>query len=202
MGAEEFHEWLARALSTPDSESFGALLEEFGDWLALLARVELDRRLRAKLDPEDLVQQVFLGAIRDRTAFRGRSRAEFAAWLRGILAHVVANEVRRYRGAQGRDMRLEKSIDDSLATSSGRLQIALVADGTSPSNRMARDDEGIALARALRRLPAEYREVIILRGLEDLPHEEVATRLGKSSGAARMLWLRAVAALKRELPSP
>ena len=202
MEAAEFDERLARAIGSQDADGFGALLEEFRDWLSLLARLELDRRLRSKLDPEDLVQQVFLGAFRDRVAFRGRARAEFAAWLRGILAHVLSNEVRRYRGTQGRDVSIERSIDDSLATSSGRLHIDIVGDGTSPSNRMAREDDAIALARVLRRLPEDYREVIILRGLEGLPHEEVAAWIGRSSGAARMLWLRALAALRRELESP
>lgn len=104
MAAEEFDERLARAIGSQDADGFGALLEEFREWLSLLARLELDRRLRSKLDPEDLVQQIFLGAFRDRAAFRGRARAEFAAWLRGILAHVISNEVRRYRGTHGRDV--------------------------------------------------------------------------------------------------
>jgi RNA polymerase sigma-70 factor (ECF subfamily) len=199
MGAEEFEDRLVRAMNGENSDGFGALLEEFRDWLALLARLELDRRLQAKLDPEDLVQQVFLGAFRDRATFRGRARAQFAAWLRGILAHVVANEVRRYRGTRGRDISIERSIDEALAQSSGSLRFDIVADGTSPSGQVAREDDAIALARALRRLPDDYREIIILRGLQGRTHEDVAKRLGRSSGAVRMLWLRALGELKREL---
>jgi RNA polymerase sigma-70 factor, ECF subfamily len=41
--------------------------------------------------------------------------------------------------------------------------------------------------------------VIILRNLEDLPHEEVARRMNRSPGAVRMLWLRALAQLRDEL---
>jgi RNA polymerase sigma-70 factor (ECF subfamily) len=55
----------------------------------------------------------------------------------------------------------------------------------------------VILADALARLPADYREVIILRNLEQLPFEEIGQRLGRSSGAARMLWARALEKLSR-----
>ena len=52
------------------------------------------------------------------------------------------------------------------------------------------------LADVLARLPADHREVIILRTLEGLPHEEVARRMGRTPGAVRMLWVRALAGLR------
>ena len=55
------------------------------------------------------------------------------------------------------------------------------------------------LAEALSRLPEDYREVIVLRNLEGLSHEEVAARMGRGIGAVRMLWLRALSRLRREL---
>ena len=55
------------------------------------------------------------------------------------------------------------------------------------------------LADVLARLPDDYREVIVLRNLEGLSHEEAARRMGRSVGAVRMLWVRALARLRREL---
>ena len=55
------------------------------------------------------------------------------------------------------------------------------------------------LAEVLARLPNDYREVIVLRKLEELSHEEVARRMGRGIGAARMLWVRALSRLRREL---
>jgi DNA-directed RNA polymerase specialized sigma24 family protein len=49
-------------------------------------------------------------------------------------------------------------------------------------------------------IPADYQEVIVLRNLQELPHEEVARRMGRSIGAVRMLWVRALAQLRAELP--
>jgi RNA polymerase sigma-70 factor (ECF subfamily) len=57
----------------------------------------------------------------------------------------------------------------------------------------------VLLAAALSRLPEDYREVIVLRNLEGLSHEEVAARMGRAAGAVRMLWLRALSCLRREL---
>jgi RNA polymerase sigma-70 factor (ECF subfamily) len=56
----------------------------------------------------------------------------------------------------------------------------------------------VRLAKLLERLPADYREVIVLRSLEELPYEEVASRMGRSAGAVRVLWVRALARLRDE----
>ena len=57
----------------------------------------------------------------------------------------------------------------------------------------------LRLADALARLPADYAEIILLRNVEGLPHEEVARRMGRGVGAVRMLWVRALARLRQEL---
>ena len=49
------------------------------------------------------------------------------------------------------------------------------------------------------RLPADYAEVILLRNIEGLSHDEIALRMGRGSGAVRMLWVRALARLRQEL---
>jgi len=57
----------------------------------------------------------------------------------------------------------------------------------------------VLLADVLARLPDDYREVIILRHLEGLSHDEISRRLNRSPGAVRMLWVRALAHLKSQL---
>src|SRR5262249_58198525 len=79
-------------------------LARYRPWLVLLARLQLSRRLGAKLDASDAAQQALLEACRTFPQFRGTTEAELTAWLRAILAHVLAGGVRRSAGSQGRDL--------------------------------------------------------------------------------------------------
>jgi RNA polymerase sigma-70 factor (ECF subfamily) len=185
--------------TTGDKAVAIAELERHRSWLGLLARLQIDARFRAKFDPSDIVQQTLLEAVRDWPQFRGGTEAELAAWLRQILAHVLLHEVRRYGGAQRRDIGREVSLEEALAESSRRLGAALAAPGSSPSACAGRHELELRLADALARLPADYAEIILLRNVEGLPHEEVARRMGRGVGAVRMLWVRALARLRQEL---
>jgi RNA polymerase sigma-70 factor, ECF subfamily len=180
-------------------EARNELLEHFQPWLRMLARTQMESRLQAKFDPSDVVQQTLMAAVRDLPQFRGKTEAEFTAWLRQILAHALAHEIRRYRGTQKRNADREVSLEQQLAASSQRFGDLLAASGTSPSQKAVHAEREIRLAQVLERLPDDYREVIVLRHLEGLSHEAVAERMGRNSGAVRMLWVRALARLRAEL---
>jgi len=182
-----------------DRAAAGELLQRYADWLRLLARLQIDRGLQAKLDASDVAQQALLEACRALPQFRGSTEAELAAWLRSILANVLAHEVRRYAGTEGRDVSREVSLDAELAESSRRLQGVLADTGPSPSAQAAQHEQEVRLAEVLARLPDDYREVIVLRNLEGLSHEEVAQRMGRGAGAVRMLWVRALSRLRQEM---
>lgn len=72
----------------------------------------------------------------------------------------------------------------------------LVAATSSPSHRASRREQAVLLAAALERLPANYREVIILRNLEGLNFEEVGKRMGRSQASVQKLWMRALAGMR------
>jgi RNA polymerase sigma-70 factor, ECF subfamily len=163
-----------------------AALERYRSWLGLLARLQVEPRFRAKFDPSDIVQQTMLEAVRDWPKFRGATDAELTAWLRQILAHVLQHEMRRY-GVPRRDLGRELSLEAAIAESSRRLGDALAAPGSSPSEHAGRQELELRLADALSRLPADYAEVILLRNVESLPHEEVARRMGRGTGAVRIV---------------
>src|SRR5688572_25990426 len=97
-----------------DQGVLGALLERYRRYLTLLARLEIGRHLRSKLDASDVVQETFLEAHRHFVGFAGGSEGQLIRWLRQILATTLANQVRRYLGTQGRDARLEQQLADEL----------------------------------------------------------------------------------------
>src|SRR5215831_5972747 len=104
-----------------DSQALGQLLELYRNYLGLLARLEIGRRLQGKVDDSDLVQDTFLQAHRHFAGFRGTTEAELVSWLRQILADVVGKLVHRFYGTQRRDVRLERDLAAEMDRSSRAL---------------------------------------------------------------------------------
>jgi RNA polymerase sigma-70 factor (ECF subfamily) len=182
-----------------DTQALGQLLESYRGYLTVLARVQIGRRLQGKVDAADVVQDVYLGAYRDFTQFRGTTEKEFIGWLRQILACILANLVRHYQGTQRRDVRLERQLTIELDQSSQALDRGLVAAQSSPSQQAVRREQSVLLAEALARLPEPLRDLLILRHLEGLTFPEVAEHLGRTLDSVKKQWPRALASLRRVL---
>jgi RNA polymerase sigma-70 factor (ECF subfamily) len=192
-------EALLTAARQEGEPALGRLLERYRAYLSLLARAQIGRHLRRRVDDSDVVQETFLAAHRDFASFRGTTEAELVAWLRNILAARLADLVRRHVKAKARDVRLQQSLAGDLDRSSQALAFALAARGPSPSQEAARRELGVLLADAIQALPADYREVIVMRHLEGLPFAEVAARLGRSVDSVEKLWVRGLARLRQRL---
>jgi RNA polymerase sigma-70 factor (ECF subfamily) len=188
---------LAKAGSGP---ALSRLLDRHRGALEVQARLQVGRRLRAKLDFEDLMQELSLEAHRDIAQFRGRSEGEFVCWLRKVFATILSNQVRRYLGTRRRDIRREQPIaagrDD---TSRAVIDRRLVAPQSSPSQQASRRERAELLAGALDTLPETYREVIVLRNIEGLSFSDVAARMGRTEDSVKNIWLRALSRLRRML---
>lgn len=181
-----------------DDSARAQLFDRYRHYLKLLADVQLGRRLRAKCEASDLVQQTLLEAHRDFSRFTGQHEGELLAWLRRILAHNLCNEA-RYHAAQQRAATREVSLEQvqsGLDNSSLTLGRCLAADTPTPSACAVQHEDAVCLAEALARLPQDYQTVILLRIFEARPAEEVAQRMNRSAGAIRMLQLRALHALR------
>lgn len=148
------------------SSALGKLLESYRNYLTLLARVQVGRRLRSKADPADLAQEVFLEAHRSFGRFWGGSEPELVAWLRQILARRLAHLLRRYLGTRQRDVRLERELVSDLDKSSQLICESLPSPLSTPSQQAVRNELAVLLADALARLPKDYRDAIVLRQLE------------------------------------
>ena len=195
---------LRRLIEQARREQPGALdrlLDSYRNYLRLLARTGIDGALRRKADPSDLVQDALLKAALRFGQFRGRSDAELAGWLRQILARCLADFLRRYRTG-GRRVAREQSLDQLLERSSQAMGRVLAREGASPSASAERRDLGAVLSDALAQLGEDQREVIVLFHLEGLDWEEVARRMGRTPGAVRKLWARALKQLRPLIDEP
>jgi RNA polymerase sigma-70 factor (ECF subfamily) len=182
-----------------DPAALGRLLEQYRAYLALLARLQIGRRLQGKADPSDVVQEVFLEATRGFPKFRGQTEGELLAWLRRVLATKLGGLVRRYVATRRRDVRREQDLAAELDETSRCLGGLVVAPGGSPSQEAARREQAVLLADALERLPEHYREVIVLHHMEGLSLPETARRMGRTAGGVEKLWARALARLRDTL---
>lgn len=191
------HETDAHAGSVDDART--QWLMRYEGWLKVLARMEIDSRFQGKFSASDAVQQTLVEAWKDWDRFRGDAEPQRLAWLRQILAHQLAHLARHYAGTQKRDVSREVSFDDALTRSAQRLAGIVPAGVESPSGRLCAEEQQLRLADVLDRLPDDYRQVILLRNLQELSHEEVARRMGRTEGAVRMLWVRALTKLREEM---
>jgi RNA polymerase sigma-70 factor (ECF subfamily) len=172
-------------------------LERFHGYLYSLARIQVAARpwLAAKLDASDVVQQTLLKAHVARHQFRGRSAAEMASWLRQILARTLANELRAL-GQARRDVGAEQSLNAALDASSCRLEAWLAADQSTPSERAGKREQSAALAEAVASLPADQREIVLLKHCQGLALADIAAQLGRSPASVAGLLRRGLQRLR------
>jgi RNA polymerase sigma-70 factor (ECF subfamily) len=170
-------------------------LERYRNYLHFLARLQLDPRLKGKLDASDVVQETLLQAHQGLAQFRGHTEGELMAWLRRILANVMAGAVRRFR-AEARDLFKERSLQAALDDSSWQMERWLAAVQPSPSERAVNGEQLVRLAEALAQLPDDQRQAVELHHLKNCPVAEVAERMGRSKPAVAGLLFRGLKKLR------
>jgi RNA polymerase sigma-70 factor (ECF subfamily) len=176
-------------------------LDQYRDYLLLLARLQLGSRARAKLDASDLVQATLLKAHQQRGKFRGGTRDEVEAWLRRILAGTLADAFRHEHRAK-RNIAKERSLDVALEQSSDRLLEWLAAHSLSPSQKAVRNETLLHMVTALAHLPEAQREAVTLHYLQCLSLTEVAQRIGCSPAAVAGLLQRGLKSMRKVIPEP
>jgi RNA polymerase sigma-70 factor (ECF subfamily) len=182
-----------------DVKALGELFALSRRLLTPLARARVNQRLQGKADASDLVQAALLEAHRHFPQFRGTTEAEYASWLRRILAALAANQARRYLGTKQRDARLEHALTHELNNTSCVLEYQLAAGSSSPSEQVIRREASSRLTDALKLLPEHYQQVIVLRHLQGLAFVEVARQMDRSVDSVEKLWVRALRQLREVL---
>jgi len=174
-------------------------LVRFRPYLRLLARMWWDGNLQVRQDASDLVQETLLQAHRAFAQFEGQTDAELAAWLRKILANVLAGTFRN-QNRQKRDAKRERSLEDYVDQTSLRLAGWPPAVEPSPDQQAELNERAMRVAESIETLPEAQRDVIVQYFWQGRTLAESAEHLGRTPGAVAGLLHRGLKRLRRALP--
>jgi RNA polymerase sigma-70 factor (ECF subfamily) len=173
-------------------------LEDYRDYLRLLARLQLDQRLQGKIDLSGVVQQTMLEAYQALSKYEPQDAEHLASWLRRILANNLSDEIRKLKTGK-RDLSRERSLEAALEQSSNRLEAWLADDQSSPSGHAQRQEQALHLSEALAKLPVAQREALMLRHLDGKSLAQISEQLGRSHAAVAGLLKRGLQQLRSQL---
>jgi RNA polymerase sigma-70 factor (ECF subfamily) len=180
---------LLREVQTGDPQILGQLLTRHQAYLQRFVELRLDPRLRARLDPADIVQEAQMEAVRRLPRYLEQPRLPFRLWLRELAHDRLLNARRDHAKAARRSVEREVPLPDESAAEFARQFLAC---GSSPSQHLSRKELVRRVRAAMAWLPESDREVLLLRHFEGLTNPEVAALLGLTPGAVSKRYGRAV----------
>jgi RNA polymerase sigma-70 factor (ECF subfamily) len=183
-----------------DAAARQELLEHYRERLRKMVDLRLDRRLAARIDPSDVVQEAIFDASQMLSEYLEERPVPFYPWLRRLAWKRLVKVHQRHLSAKRRSASREEQRMPVLADGSAQeLAARLMASGTSPSKRVLREELRDRVQAALMQLPEHHREVLVLRFLEQLSTAEMAADLGITEGAVKTRQTRALDHLGRLL---
>ena len=175
-------EHLVRRVQSGDQEAFTLLYERYLPTVYNRVRFTIP-----ECDVEDVTQEIFIAVMKSVCGFRGDAR--FSTWLYTLSRRQIADYYRR-----------RKPVDDPV-------ELVQTEDGEDMDEfpitqaELGRDtlDDRIVLRQAMKNLPENYQEVLLLRFAEGMQFNEIAALQGVNIEATKSLFRRAVASLQRAL---
>jgi RNA polymerase sigma-70 factor (ECF subfamily) len=195
----ETQQLIARA-AQGDAAAREELLARFRAPLRRMVAIRMDRRIAARVDPSDVVQEAMKDAHARLPEYLTQPQLAFYPWLRRIAWDRLVDMYRTHLGAERRSV-LKEEADAPPLNDESVVQLAqrLVTNSTNPGQRVMLAELQARTKLALAELKPHDREILVLRYLEQLSVEEIAAVLNISSTAVTSRHLRAVQRLRRLL---
>lgn len=184
-----------------DGAAVGAALDRHRARLRQMVEARLDRRIRGRIDPSDVLQDGLVDALAKLPSYLADPKIPLFLWLRLVVGERLAKVHRDHLGAQLRDAAREVSLyrGPMPAASSAALAAHLLGKETSPTQAAVRAERLLRLQEALNALDPLDREILSLRHFEELTHAEAARVLDIGGEAAAKRYVRALRRLKEIL---
>ena len=192
---------LLRRAGAGDPHALAELFARYRDRLRRMVRLRMDRRLRGRVDPSDVLQEAQLEILRRAAEYATDPRLPPFLWLRLITGQRLIALHRRHLGAQRRNAGQEIALHHGTIPQATSVSLAEMLLGrlTSPTQAAQRAEVRLLLQEALNGMDPLDREVLTLRHFEELSNAEVAQVLGLSKTAASNRYIRALERLREVL---
>jgi RNA polymerase sigma-70 factor (ECF subfamily) len=187
---------LLRQVQAGDRRAFEQLFARHQSDLRQFVALRLDPKLRARLDPSDVVQETQLEVFQRLGDFLERRPMPFRLWLRKTAYERLLKLRRRHLGADKRAVDREVRLPDR---SSLLLAQQLLAAGSTPSQHLSRREIARCVGQAVAQLPETDREILLMRNFEGLSYQEISCLLDLDAAAARKRYGRALLRLRQLL---
>ena len=186
-------EELLRRAQAGDDGARQQLLARHKARLQQMVAARLDRRLLARFDASDVVQEALLEAHAKLEDYLRDPAVPFYPWLRAIAWQRLLKWRRRHLHARKRSVLREEANIPALSDASAlQLVDRLAAKESGPSGHLVREEMRRRVQEALTHLSATDRELLVLRYLEHMPLKEIAAVLDTTEGAVRTRHVRAL----------
>jgi RNA polymerase sigma-70 factor, ECF subfamily len=186
---------LFQRLRAGDSSALGPLFQAQQDTLRRAIAWRLDRRLNARLDVSDVLQETYALAVRRLPEYLQTADMPFSLWLLWLAREQVQTAHRRHLGADTRTVGRE--LPALPVDSSACLARGLLAKEPSPSKAAAAAEMAERLRLALGHLDDDERDLILWKHFEQLSHREMARLLGITEAAAGKRYIRSLERLRQ-----
>ncbi|MCC6491424.1 MAG: sigma-70 family RNA polymerase sigma factor [Pirellulales bacterium] len=186
-----------------DTACQAALLERYRRRLRAMVAMRLDRRVAARVDASDIVQEVLQKAHARLPAYFADPKISFYPWLRGLAFDRLVDMYRTHLAAAKRSVLKEERPalplnDDSVS----ELACSIAANEADPARQAMRAEMEHRVYAALAKLKPQDSEILAMRYLEELSVKEIAEIVGKSPSAVTAQHLRALQRLRQYLDDP
>jgi RNA polymerase sigma-70 factor (ECF subfamily) len=184
-----------------DQQALAELFASHREPLKRMVRWRLDRRLNGRVDPSDVLQEVYIDAAQRVRGYLAKPTMPFSLWLRLLTGRRLLELHRKHLGAQMRSAELEISLERGHwpPANPDCLAVHLTGHLTSPSQAAMRAEQETRLAEALNRMDPLDREVLVLRHFDELSNNDVAELFGIGKAAASHRYIRALERLREIL---
>lgn len=192
-------EILLRRAQAGDQTALSDLFQRYEDRILRFARAKVGPKLSAKVEIEDILQEVRLRAWKDIGSFDPRHAPRLICWLGEITKNCIQDEVKKW-SAQKRDARREVAVEDMRPGGDGSGSIPIASMEATPSQNGSAQELAEIYDRCVHSLSERHREVVLLKHYADMSWEDISARIGTPNAkAAFQLHSRAMEALTEKL---